>query len=108
MIRSAGAERAWVVVVAWDDESLARGFGAALDRGEARSRTIAAGIAVDVSGFRRITSTTLEVLIHVGRRYRGRLVFVGANPAQTRVLSGAGLTVSFDNLQRDHSIRSPT
>lgn len=108
MIRSAGTDRACVVVVAGDDESLARGFGAALDRGEARSRTLAAGIAVDVSGFGRITSTTLEVLIRVGRRSRGRLVVVGANPARTRVFAGAGLTVSFDNLRRDHSVRCPT
>lgn len=106
MIGLASTDHPGVVVVAWDDESLDRGL-AGLGPSGASPRAVIAGIVVDVGGFRRLTSRTLEVLLGVGRRYGGRLAVQRASPAQARVLSKAGIAVAFDPIRPDRLHRYP-
>jgi len=93
MTRPAGTDHAWVVVVAWDDDSLDRAL-AALDRTAVRPEGLTAGVVVDVSGFRRLTSRTLEALLRAERLLRGRLVLRSANPAHVKLLTRAGMMIS--------------
>ena len=93
MTGPAGTEHAWVVVVAWDDDSLDAAL-AVFDRAALRSRGPHAGVVVDVSGFRRLTSRTLEALLRAERLLGGRLVLRSANTAHTRLLSRAGMIIS--------------
>ena len=86
------AHNAWFVVVAWDDESLESAL-AALDRAAVRTQGLHARVVVDVSGFRRLTSETLEALLRAERLLGGRLVLRSANAAHVKLLTRAGMMI---------------
>jgi hypothetical protein len=94
MTRLAGLDHASIVVVAWDDQSLAEGL-AVLTRPANRSQRPQSDVVVDMRGFRpRLTSHTFEAILRAHRLLDGRLLLRGANPAHARLLATAGIRIS--------------
>ncbi len=104
MNRQGSADHACVVVVAWDDDSL----DSALDAGAAALAGLGMCVLVDVTGFRRLTSRTLEALLSTERLLNGRLVVRSANASHARVLGRAGITIrGASPAAQGHPVRTP-